>query len=187
MYSPKWLYVLPGIVLMAIGTCLSAMLWFGPLPIAPGTMLDLNTFMAACFAIIAGVQVTTFGVIARYYASITGMLPRNRRSDWILRYVTTDLVVCIAVAILLVGLAIFGSAIYEWGRVGFGDLPISHVPRVVSAGLSLIVIAIQLWFGAFIIGILKIPRIGQKDPDSAGDSRPAAQKGPVIAGVPRAI
>lgn len=162
MYSPKWLYVYPGTALLVFGVCLSTLLLFGPLPIGPRTVLDLNAFTAACFAMIAGVQVISFGIIARYFASKSGMLPIGPRSDWVVRNIDTDRVVILAGMILLVGLGAFGSAVREWYQTGFGELPVSHVPRMVVGGLTLVVIAVQLGFGGFMLGILQIPRTGDR-------------------------
>jgi hypothetical protein len=60
-------------------------------------------------------------------------------------------------------LVVFGSAVVQWLRVGLSDLTSPHVPRTVVAGLSLIVIGIQLGFGAFMIGVLEIPLIQERN------------------------
>jgi hypothetical protein len=159
MYSPKWLFVFPGAVLMCLGAVLAATLWDGPLQLKAGMVLDVNSFVAGCFMLITGVQVPCMGVLTRYYASFTGMLPLGRRSEWVLRTLTTDRVVTAAAVLLLLGLVVFGSAIVQWLQGGLGNLTSPHVPRAVVAGLSLIVIGSQLGFGAFMIGILEIPLI----------------------------
>ncbi len=158
MYSPKWLFVYPGAALTGLGALLMALLWFGPFALAKNLVLDINSYAAACFMLIAGVQLMSFGVLARYYATLTGMLPRGWRSDLIFRVATTDAAVRIAAIVLAAGLGIFGYALWAWSEVRFG--PINNAPvisRAVLSGLSFIVIAIQLGFGAFMIGILRIP------------------------------
>ena len=158
MYSPKWLFVFPGLVLLAMGAALMALLWVGPFAISQNLVLDSNSYAAACFMAIAGTQLLSFGVIARNYASLTGMLPRGARSDLIARIATTDTVVRVGGVVLAIGVAIFAYAVWAWSKVGFGDLTgMPHIPRAVMSGLSFIVIAIQLGFGAFMIGILRIP------------------------------
>jgi hypothetical protein len=158
MYSPKWLFVFPGGLLLALGAALMALLWGGSFAIADNVVLDANSYAAACFMAIAGVQLVSFGVIARYYASITGMLPRGERSDAIVRLATTDHIVRLAAIVLAIGVAIFGYAAWAWSRVNFGELTgMPHISRAVMSGLSFVVIAIQLGFGAFMIGILRIP------------------------------
>jgi glycosyltransferase involved in cell wall biosynthesis len=158
MYSPKWLFVFPGALLLALGGALMGLLWFGPLAIGENIQIDTNTYAAACFMAIAGVQLVSFGILARYYATLTGMLPRGRRSDLIYKFATTDTVVRLGAISLILGLGIFGYALWQWSETHFGDLTgMPHIPRAVLSGLSFIVISIQLGFGAFMIGILKIP------------------------------
>jgi glycosyltransferase involved in cell wall biosynthesis len=157
MYSPKWLFFYPGVLLILAGALLAGGLFLGPLRLDENLVLDNNTFVAACFMVISGVQLVSFAVLARHFAAVTGMLPPGFRSGWIVKHVTTDNVVRAAAGVLALGLATFGFAAWEWARVDFGLLENAIAPRAVVAGLSLIVIAIQLGFQAFMIGILQIP------------------------------
>lgn len=158
MYSPKWLFIFPGALLLAMGGALMALLWFGPFALSENVVLDANSYAAACFMAIAGVQLVSFGVLARYFATLTGMLPRGARSDFVFKLATTDTVVRLGAVSLVLGLGVFGYAVWEWSHLHFGDLTgMPHISRAVMSGLSFIVISIQLGFGAFMIGILNIP------------------------------
>jgi glycosyltransferase involved in cell wall biosynthesis len=157
MYNPRWLFVIPGLSLCGLGVLLSMLLFFGPLHLADNLSLDLNTFVAACFMIVTGVQLVTFGILSRYYAEITGILPSNTRSDWLMRHISTDRLAANAGILLLAGAMFFGYAIFSWASFGFGPLPDPEIPRVVVLGLTLIVIALQVFFSAFLLGVLEIP------------------------------
>lgn len=157
MYSPRWLFLIPGALLIFVGVVLAMVLAFGPVQIAAGVEIGMNTFTAACFMVIAGVQLLSFGVLVRYYGAITGMLPPSFVSNIIRQYFTTEHVVRVAAFVLLIGLLIFGFAFAQWAKAGFGDAIDSRMPRDVVAGLSLVVIALQLGFQGFIFGILDIP------------------------------
>ncbi len=165
MYSPKWLFVIPGLLLTALGAIMQGLLWFGPIEVASNVMLDMNSYAAACFMLIAGVQLVSFGVLARFYATLTGFLPRGKRSDFIFRFAKTDVMVRLAAVLLLVGAGVFGFAVWSWSTLGFGDIvDAPHIARSVLSGLTFIVIAIQLGFGAFMTGILQIPHAGRPSP-----------------------
>jgi glycosyltransferase involved in cell wall biosynthesis len=157
MYSPNWLFLIPGLVLIVPGLLLASALTLGPLHLAKGLALDLNSLIAAWFMVIAGVQVLSFGFLVKYYASLTGFLPVGSRWNKIAGYVKTDVIVRIAGLLLLLGVATFGLALGRWAEVSFGDLVDPGIPRAVVAGLSFVVIAIQLGFQAFVFGILEIP------------------------------
>lgn len=157
MYSPRWLFIYPGTLLLGLGALAAAILMFGPVQLQGGPELSINSFVAACFAMVAGTQILSFGVLARYYATLTGMLPRGGPSDWVVKHVTVDRVVRVAAVFLVAGIGALGYAIWQWIAAGLGQIESLWVPRLVVVGLSLIVMAIQLGFQAFLIGILRIP------------------------------
>lgn len=157
MHNPRWLFFIPGTVLCTLGLMLAALLFFGPLRLADNLSLDLNTFVAACFMLVVGMQLATFGVLSRYYAGITGLLPATRRSAWIMRHISTDRLALCSAILLTAGVGFFGFALWRWASLSFGPLIDPGIPRTVVLGLTLIVMALQLFFSAFLLGILEVP------------------------------
>lgn len=157
IYNPRWLFFIPGMFLTGFGLVFAALLAFGPLRVIDNLSLDLNTFVAACFAVVTGVQLITCGAISRRYADLTGILPKNRRSDWLLAHLSTDRLVVNAGILFAAGVLFFGYATARWALLGFGPLNDSEIPRIVVLGLSLVVISLQLFFSALLLGVLEIP------------------------------
>jgi hypothetical protein len=157
MYNPRWLFVVPGLALFTLGMLLAMLLFLGPLRLNATMELDLNTFVAACFMIVTGTQLVSFGILSRYYAEITQILPRNATSDWLLRSISTDRLALNAGICTVAGLLFFGYALLSWARLDFGPLTDSEIPRIVVLGLTLIVIGLQAFFSAFLLGVLEIP------------------------------
>lgn len=157
MHNPKWLFFIPGMTLFGVGFVFAFLLLWGPLRVVDNLSLDLNTFMAACFMMVAGVQLVTVGLISRYYAHITGFLPKTGGSDWLIRNMSTDRLALDAGIIFAGGTLFFGYALARWAHLGFGPLSDSEIPRTVTLGLSLIVIGLQLFFSAFLLGVMEIP------------------------------
>jgi glycosyltransferase involved in cell wall biosynthesis len=157
MYSPRWLFVIPGATLIAIGTLLVAILYFGPLDFQSNVVLDLNSFVAACFFIIVGSQLLTFGALSRYYATITGFLPGSSRAKALVKHVTTDRLALLAGVLFCIGVLLFGSALIVWAGAGFGPITSPTVPRTAAAGLTAMVIGVQTFFSAFLLSVLEIP------------------------------
>ncbi len=157
MYNPRWLFVIPGITVAALGILLAAMLFFGPFALSENVTLDFNSFVGACFMVGTGIQLFTFGVLSRYYAAITGLLPPNKRSDWLLENVHTDRLIINAAIFFTAGMIFLLYALYEWAGVGFGDIANHMVPRIVVMGLTLVAIGFQLFFSGFLLGVLRIP------------------------------
>jgi hypothetical protein len=157
MYNPRWLFFIPGAALGGLGVLLAAALFLGPLRVTGDLSLDFNSFVAACFMVVTGVQLVTFGALSRHYAARTGMLPATPGSDWLVRNVSTDRLALAAGAVLAVGLLLFGYALTSWASLGFGPLADPGIPRIVTLGLTLAVIGLQLFFSAFMLGVLEIP------------------------------
>jgi hypothetical protein len=113
--------------------------------------------------IVAGTQLLSFGLLSRYYATVTGFLPRSPRADSLVRHVTIDRLVLVACASLIFGMSLFGYAVYSWSEMNFGPISNSSVSRAVVGGLTAVTIALQIFFSAFMLGVLNIPitRLGQ--------------------------
>lgn len=157
MYNPRWLFFIPGAALAGLGMLLAMALFLGPLQITGHLSLDFNSFVAACFMLVTGIQLVTFGALSRRYAARTGMLPATPGADWLSRNISTDRLAAAAGATLLAGLLLFGSALWAWTSRGFGPLADPGIPRIVTLGLTLVVIGLQLFFSAFLLGVLEIP------------------------------
>jgi hypothetical protein len=145
-----WLFIMPGATFLALGMVLALTLSTGAFKIPGGPALDLNSFIVACFLTILGTQAVGFGIMARRCAAVMGILPMGPRSQWLRNFATTDNVVRLAVLLFVVGVAIFLWAFREWATVKFGNLETAYAPRAVISGLTLIVIAVQTVFQAFI-------------------------------------
>jgi glycosyltransferase involved in cell wall biosynthesis len=157
MYSPRWLFFIPGAILLALGAVLGAMLSWGPLHVFRDVVLDINSFIAACFLTIVGLQLISFGAISRSYATINGFLPVNARSRALRRHATTDRLALGGCLLALAGATVFGFAVHAWAQAEFGPLPSPAIPRMVLGGMTLIVMGAQVLFTGFLLGILEIP------------------------------
>ncbi|MGE0503704.1 MAG: glycosyltransferase family 2 protein [Rhizobiaceae bacterium] len=157
MYNPRWLFIVPGLSLCGLGVILALILFLGPLQLNSTMELDLNTFVAACFMIVGGTQLISFGILSRYYADITGILPANARSERLGGWISTDRMALNAGILFLAGLLFFGYALFSWAKLEFGALTDSEIPRIAVLGLTLAVIGLQGFFSAFLLGVLEIP------------------------------
>jgi glycosyltransferase involved in cell wall biosynthesis len=157
MYSPRWLFFIPGSALIASGLLLAAMLSWGPMHVFRDVVLDINTFISACFFMIAGVQLVSFGAIARTYAALSSFLPADTRAMAVLRHATTDRLALGGALLGLLGVAAFGYAVNAWAMQDFGPLPDPMIPRMVLGGMTMIVIGMQILFTGFVMGTLHVP------------------------------
>jgi hypothetical protein len=157
MFSPRWLFLYPGLVLMALGAIGVALLFPGPLMLSPDFGIDDHTFLVAAIAILVGVQVVGFGVIARHFAAVNALLPRSRMLAALLPIISLERGLLIAGTIVCTGLAGVAWSLWQWSLVDFGPLTAPVVMRVLTFALVLIATGVQLAFTFFLLGIVDLP------------------------------
>ena len=157
MFSPRWLFLYPGLALIVFGSIGTALLFFGRIMITAQFGLDEHTFLVSAIGILVGVQVVGFGVIARHFAAANGLLPRSQPLATFLSAVSLERGLMISLGIGCAGLAGLGWSLWQWARVDFGPLTAPVVLRVLTFSLVLIAIAVQMAFTFFLLGIIDMP------------------------------
>ncbi len=157
MFSPRWLFLYPGAALFALGIGATLALLPGPLMLGRTFGLDEHTFLVATIAMLVGVQVVGFGVIARHFAAANGLLPRSSRLDAMMSLVSMERGLVIALAVVCGGIGGVSWSLWQWAQVDFGPLTAPAVMRVLTLSLVLIATGVQLAFTFFLLGIIDLP------------------------------
>jgi hypothetical protein len=161
MFSPRWLFLYPGLALAALGALGVAALFPGPLMLSPDFGFDDHTFLVAAIALLVGVQVAGFGVIARHFAAANALLPRSRPLAALMSVISLERGLMIAAAIVCAGVAGVGWSLWQWSLVDFGPLTAPVVMRVLTFALVLIAAGVQLFFTFFLLGVIDMPFRGK--------------------------
>ncbi len=157
IYSPRWLYLIPGLVLMAIGLVAGAIIVHGPKRVL-GVTLDTNTLLFSGGALIVGFQSILFALFTRLYAMQTGFLPTTKTFDDFTKKLRLETGLIIGVILTTAGLAGSGYSVYLWNAAGWGPLSYPDVLRVVIPSVVGIILGMQLILASFFLGILTINR-----------------------------
>jgi glycosyltransferase involved in cell wall biosynthesis len=157
LFSPRWLFLYPGLLLLGVGLFISTLLIRGPVRVSPTLELDVNTFLFAAMCIILGLQAVSFAVIGRRFASRYGFIPKSEAFDTVLESLTLERVLAAAVVLVLIGLVAIAWAVVAWATAGFGPLDSSSVPRFMIVAMTTIVAGIQLAMSAFMASMIDIP------------------------------
>jgi hypothetical protein len=156
MYSPRWLFLYPGLFLIVIGI-------FTAFALLPGVVVvgnvgfDIHTFTVACIAVIVGVQAISFAALAIRYATARKLLPPSRRFSWFHALLTPDRALLAAAVIALGGFIGLMWCVLQWASTGFGPLEYSSLMRTLTLSLTGIAIGIQLALTGFLAAIVEIP------------------------------
>jgi hypothetical protein len=157
LYSPRWLFFYPGIVSLAVGVILAALLIPGPLPVF-GHTLDVDTLTYAMGLILIGAHITVFAVSAKVFGTQEGFLPPNPKFERLFKYITLETGLLFGLALLLAGAAILGYAIYLWHAAGFGNLSPQHMLRLTLPSATCFMLGVEAIFGSFFLSLLGLNR-----------------------------
>ena len=153
LFSPKWLFFVPGVFLMLIGAILTGLILPGPLRLG-GVTLDLNTLLFSSFAIIIGFQSVAFSIMAKTFAVQNGLMPSDPMSDRIMRFVSMEKGLVTGLLMALLGFALSVAAVAFWGMHSFGPLSPYESLRLVIPGGLLLILGIQMALNGCFIGIM---------------------------------
>jgi glycosyltransferase involved in cell wall biosynthesis len=155
LFSPRWLFLYPGLALFAVGVVLSALLLGGPLHVA-GVRLDIHTLLVAGFLALIGYQLVLFAVFTKIFAVRMGFHPPHPVLERLFRYVTLEVGLLAGALMVLAGIVGLVLAVASWQAVGFGNLDPSLTMREVIPAVLLLAIGTQTVFASFFISILSI-------------------------------
>jgi hypothetical protein len=158
LHSPRWLFIYPGLLLIALGLAGSALLAGGAVRVTPTIELDVHSLVVACFSILIGVQLVMFGALARRYQMLEGVLPPTANFQKFLLGMSLEPILQAALVIFLVGAAGTAFAVVEWAGSGFGPIHYYGVMRVLVLSLTGVAVAIQLAAAGFLASVFSLRR-----------------------------
>jgi glycosyltransferase involved in cell wall biosynthesis len=157
LYSPRWLFLYPGLTLMLIGGLLG--LWLLPAARTIGDItFDVHTMLYSAAFILLGFQAVTFAVFTKLFAISEGLLPPDPLVDKILNYITLEVGLMVGTFLTVVGLAISLYALRSWGAQHFGNLDYSHTLRLVIPAVLFLTLGVQTVFASFFLSVLGLRR-----------------------------
>ncbi len=156
MYSPRWLFLVPGGSLVVLGLLGYALAMPGAT--WKGVTLDAHTLLAASLAILCGYQAILFAIFTKTFAITEGLLPEDKHFRRFFQLLNLERGLLIAGTALLLGLALLLVAVNQWRLTSFGRLDYAHTMRLVVPGVTLVALAFQTIFSSFFVSILGMGR-----------------------------
>jgi glycosyltransferase involved in cell wall biosynthesis len=163
LYSPRWLFLYPGMLLMLAGLVVGALLLPGPLMLRPNLGLDVHTLLFAFAAVLLGFQGVSFAFCARAYALNEKLLPSDPRLERLFQRYTLETGLMVGLLLLLVGLGAAIYAVVGWSRVGFGELDPRAMLRTAIPAVTAICLGGQVVLTSFLMSFLGLRRRGLSD------------------------
>lgn len=157
MYSPRWSFLYPGLLLLAGGTALTLWLLPGPRHIGSVT-IDIHTLLYAIMAILVGFQAVSFSILTKVFAITSNLMPQDPRLTWLSRYFKLETGLAVGGLLMAAGLALGVHSLLLWSTHRFGPLDPTHVVRIVASTIVLFTLGVQICLSSFFLSILGLNR-----------------------------
>lgn len=156
IYSPRWLFLLPGFALIALGLLGYALAMPGVKIM--GATLDAHTLLFASVAILCGYQSILFALFTKTFAISEGLMPEDPRLNRFYELVNLEKGLIFGGVLFLVGVALLCCAIFQWYQAGFGPMDYARTMRWVIPGSTLTALGFQTLLGSFFDSVLGMRR-----------------------------
>jgi glycosyltransferase involved in cell wall biosynthesis len=149
LYSPRWLFLYPGLLLMLVGLIATFVLISSP---------RVHTLLYSATAIVIGFQTVIFAVLTKTFAITEGLLPEDKRLTKLFRYFNLEVGLIIGFILLLIGLSLSVYAFVIWEQALFGSLDPVQLMRIVIPAVTCLGIGCQVIFSSFFLSVLNLKR-----------------------------
>jgi glycosyltransferase involved in cell wall biosynthesis len=153
LYSPRWLFLIPGLIAMLLGGIVSVALAGGDFAIGRAH-LGVHTMLYAAMTALAGFQAICFSVFTKIFAITEGLLPKDPRLDRLFQYVTLEVGLAVGFVFLLFGAAGSIYAFSYWKSTTFGPLDPQRMLRLVIPAVFAFLLGCQTILASLFLSVL---------------------------------
>ncbi len=153
IYSPRWLLFYPGIVLMLLAFIGGVILTTTPVTI-DGVVFDVQTMLLAGLCFMGGHMLFTTALVARYFASIEGMLTQNRLNLYLVEFLRFNKAMGIFCVSSLFSAILIGVPTIQWMVSGFPSLDNTITLRWIIPGLVVFIFGLQIFVSGVMLELI---------------------------------
>jgi glycosyltransferase involved in cell wall biosynthesis len=157
LYSPRWLFLYPGVALFAGGIIVGALLLPGPFMVG-NVGFDVDTLLFAAMAVLIGFQSIVFAGFTKLFGISEGLLPEDPRLTWLFRYITLEVGLVVGVLLIFAGTGAWVLGLAYWRTHHFGSLDPEKTLRIVIPGLVCFTLGFQTILSSFFLSVLGMSR-----------------------------
>jgi|SRR5690554_291091 len=153
LYSPQWLFLIPGICLILFGAITSAALISQPIAIN-SIQLDIHTLLYTSSSVLIGFQFLVFYALTKIYAVENNLLPQSSRYHSLFKYLNLETGLIIGALFLIVGIVLSYFGFNIWKQSSFGELRPTETLRIIIPAVFTILLGMQIIFFSLFFSIL---------------------------------
>jgi glycosyltransferase involved in cell wall biosynthesis len=164
LFSPRWLFLMPGLLMMLAGLA-------GYAAVLPGLQVGgvrfgVHTLLVASLAVLLGYQSLLFAVFSKTFAITTGLMPEDPRVNRFFEIVNLERGLLVGFGSLVVGVGLIGVVARQWQVEGFGPLDYAQTLRWVIPGVTLAALGLQTILSGWFVSVLGMHRVETKSRSS---------------------
>ena len=153
LFSPRWLFLYPGLFFVLLGTVGGMLLWRGPLHLGR-VVLDVHTLVFCAACILVGFQAMVFALLTKVFAINEGLLPEDPTLNRLFRFLTLETGLAAGLALGGIGLAGTLWSLHIWSVHSYGPLDPQQMLRAVIPSATSLVLGCQTVLFSFFFSVL---------------------------------
>ena len=157
LFSPRWLFLYPGLTMLCIGTALLLWIWPAPRHVF-GVTLDVHTMLYGGAMVQVGFQAVWFAACSHAYAVAQGLAPTPSPDRDLFRFVNLETGLIVGVALLAVGLWLTALSVRGWWAQGLMAYDPREAMRLVIPAVVALSLGTQTVLASFFMSVLVIRR-----------------------------
>ena len=157
MFSPRWLFLYPGLALMVGGAALA--LWLLPGSRRLGSLtIDIHTLLYAIMAVLIGFQAVAFSIFTKLFAITERLMPEDPRVNWLFRYFKLETGLAAGGLLMAAGIGLGLYSLFLWDVHNFGPMDPARLVRIVASTIVLFTLGFEICLSSFFLSILRLRR-----------------------------
>ena len=162
LYSPRWLFLYPAFLLIAVGFILSAILVIKPIEF-DGIIFDVHTLLYTASFVIIGFQFLMFYGLTKIFAVENGLLPKSDRYSKLFNYFNLEKGLIVGFLTLAVGIYLSVYGLLDWKATSFSDLKPAETLRIIVPAVFTMMLGLQIILFSFFFSILGLKQHIKED------------------------
>ena len=154
LFCPRWLFLYPGLALLAVGLAGFALLQHGAVHFA-ALGLDIHSLLYMAGATVLGAQLIQLAVLTKWVGVLAGIVPKPKWLRYAERFASLEAGLLLSAVLLIAGFAWSVWLVNQWRASGFGPLDPRVAMRSAIPAVTLMVLGTQAAAGVLFAGALQ--------------------------------